>query len=259
MELAIRLDKGTASPVVLLHGFPGNGADWEPVAHRLSGSFRVLVLDLLGFGSSPRPREFRDLWVDAQAQALAATLDRLGLDRVALVAHDFGGPVALTFVREHPVRVTHLAVMSTNALTDTPVDFPLSLLRLPLVGPWLDHAFFSAPSLAMLGRFASRTCGVRATRNDPTEARTIRTIFGPVLRDLPGLYAGVEDSLGDIAVPTLVIWGDRDLFFPAELGRRTAETIPGAEFLLLEGCGHFTPAERPEDVAAALDRLLTRR
>jgi pimeloyl-ACP methyl ester carboxylesterase len=164
---------------------------------------------------------------------------------VALVGHDFGSPVALTFVREHPERVTHLAVMSTNAFTDPPVDFPLSLLRLPLVGPWLDHAFFSTPSRAMLGRFAARTRGVRATRNDPAEARTIRTIFGPVLRDLPGLYTDVEASLGDITVPTLVIWGDRDRFFPAEQGRRTAAAIPSADFLLLEGCGHITRRNGP--------------
>jgi len=110
----------------------------------------------------------------------------------------------------------------------------------------------------MLGRFASRTRGVRATRNDPTEARTIRTIFGPVLRDLPVLYTDVEASLGDITVPTLVIWGDRDRFFPAEHGRRTAAAIPAAEFLLLEGCGHITPAERPDEVAAALVTVSSR-
>jgi pimeloyl-ACP methyl ester carboxylesterase len=242
--------------MVFLHGFPGNGADWEPVAQRLSESFRVLVLDLLGFGSSPRPREFPDLWVGAQAEALATTLDDLGIDRFALVGHDYGGPVALTFVRMYQERVSHLAVMSTNAFTDTPVDFPLSLLRLPAIGPVLDHAFFSTVSLAMLGKFASRTRGVRATRNDSGEARTIRTIFGPVLRDLPGLYADVEASLGAITIPVLVVWGDRDLFFSAEQGRRTADAIPGAEFVLLEGCGHLTPAERPDDVATALDRFL---
>jgi pimeloyl-ACP methyl ester carboxylesterase len=258
MELAVRLDEGTGPSVVLLHGFPGSGADWEPVAHRLSGSFRILVLDLLGFGSSPRPEAFRDLWIDTQATALAATLDDLGIDRFALVGHDYGGPIALTLARQHPERITHLAVMSTNAFTDTPVDLPLSLLRIPAVGPLLDHAFFSTPSLAALGRFASRTRGVRASRNDPGEARTIRKIFGPVLRDLPGLYADVEASLGEITIPTVVIWGDRDPFFPAEQGRRTAEAISGAEFVLLEGCGHLTPAERPNEVATALDHFIGR-
>jgi pimeloyl-ACP methyl ester carboxylesterase len=259
MKMAVRLDVGEGRPIVFLHGFPGNGADWEPVAQRLSGSSRVLVLDLLGFGASRRPTEFHDLWVERQAQALAATLDDLGIDRFALVGHDYGGPVALTFLRSQPGRVTHLAIMSTNAFTDTPVDFPLSLLRIPAVGPALDHAFFSTASLAVLGKLASRTRGVRASRNDSSEARTIRTIFGPVLRDLPGLYAEVEASLGEITVPSLVIWGDRDLFFSADQGRRTAEAIPGAEFLLLDGCGHLTPAERPDEVAAALDRLLRRR
>ncbi len=58
MEMAVRFDEGGGSPVVLLHGFPGNGADWEPVANRLTDRQRVIVVDLFGFGSSPKPTRF---------------------------------------------------------------------------------------------------------------------------------------------------------------------------------------------------------
>ena len=256
MELAVRLDTGTGSPVVLLHGFPGNGSDWEPVAHRLTTQHRVIVVDLLGFGSSPKPRPFEDLWVDAQSEALAQTLDKLAIRQSAIVGHDLGGPVALTFLRHFPERVTHLALLSTNTFGDTPVDFPLSLLRVRVLGRVLEPAIFSRFSLNALGGTASKTSGIRPTRNNPPEARAIRTIFGNVLRALPRLYGQVESTLPEISVPTVVIWGDRDMFFPVQQGKRTADAIPDAEFVVLEGCGHFPPIERPEPVSAALLDLL---
>lgn len=256
MEMAVRSDRGSGSTVVLLHGFPGNGADWEPVAHRLSEHYRVVVVDLLGFGSSARPTHFDDVWVSSQTAALAGTLDRLGIGSVALAGHDMGGPVALTFLREFPHRVTHLALLATNTFGDTPVDFPLSLLRLPVLGSMLEPLLFGRVALTSLGRAASRTRGVHPAPNDAAEAKVIRTIFGRVLRDLPALYRDVERTLAAISVPTTVIWGDRDMFFSAQQGQRTAGAIPGATFVLLEGCGHFPPIERREAVTAALLDLL---
>jgi len=255
--MAVRFDEGSGHPVVLLHGFPGSGADWEPAATHLAESFRVVVVDLIGFGASSRPRRFEELWIDSQAEALADALDELGIEQTALVGHDYGGPVALTFVRRFSGRVTHVGLLSTNTFSDTPVDFPLSLLKLPLIGPLLDPVFFNGVALGALGRMASKTAGVRPRRNDGGEARSIQVIFGRVLRNLAALYEPVEGSLGEIHVPAVVIWGDRDMFFPASLGRRTAETLPAARFVLLDGCGHFTPIERTEAVAAEITNLIS--
>ena len=258
MELAVRRDTGSGSPVVLLHGFPGNGSDWEAVAERLTDRHRVVIVDLLGFGSSHAPSSFEEVWADSQARALAMTLDRITIDRAAVVGHDMGGPVALTFYREFPQRVTHLGLLSTNTFDDTPVDFPLSLVRVPTLGRVVERVLFSRASLDLLGRAASRTTGIRPARNTRSEANTIRTIFGNVLRELPRLYGPVRAVLPTISIPTVVMWGDRDMFFSVEQGQRTADAIPNAEFVLLEGCGHFPPIERTDAVAAALLDLLTR-
>jgi pimeloyl-ACP methyl ester carboxylesterase len=242
-----------AEPVVLLHGFPGGAADWDGVAARLAATRRVLVPDLLGFGDGPRPARFEELWADAQAEALLEALDERGLTRAALVGHDFGGPVALAALRRAPERATHLVLASTNVFADTPVPLPLSLVRLPLVGDAAARALFSRPSLALLGRRAS--LGPRPHRNDAGEARTIRTIFSRVLRDLPQLYGPLEETARASRLPALVLWGDRDPFFPLEQGHRTAELL-GAELVVLERTGHFVPLERPEEVATAVERLL---
>ena len=256
MKMAVRLDEGSGRAIVLLHGFPGNATDWEQAAGQIGGGYRVIVPDLLGFGDSPRPTAFEELWVEPQARALAATLDDLGADRVALVGHDMGGGIAVTFYRLFPERMSHLALISTNMFPDTPVDFPLSLTKAPVIGRGVKALLFSGPSLRLLGRLASRTRGVRAAPNDAGEVRAIRTMFGRVLDDLADLYTEIEATLGTIDVPAVVMWGDRDLFFRPEQGRRTADAIPGAELVALPGCGHLVPKERPEDVAAMLRKLL---
>ena len=254
--MVVARDEGKGHPLVLLHGFPGNSADWTAVADRLVHGHRVIVPDLLGFGASDRPAAFTDLWADAQAEALVAALDARAVGHFALVGHDYGGPVALRLLAGHPERVTHLVLTATNARTDAPVDFPLSMPRRPVSGVLVEPLFFSRPALRGMGAMGSGTKSIRPAANDPGEARSIRTIFATVLRDLPGHYRQIEATLGAIDIPTLVVWGDRDPFFSVNLGERTAAAIPGAHFTVYEGAGHFIPIERPEELAAGISSLL---
>jgi pimeloyl-ACP methyl ester carboxylesterase len=73
---------------------------------------------------------------------------------------------------------------------------------------------------------------------------------------LDNLYRPIEETLGSISVPTLVVWGDSDPFFPVAIGRRTAAAMPNATFLPLRDCGHFLPEEHPLAVADAIATLL---
>jgi pimeloyl-ACP methyl ester carboxylesterase len=65
----------------------------------------------------------------------------------------------------------------------------------------------------------------------------------------------VAETLATVRVPALIGWGDRDPFFPVEVGRRTADLVQGARFQLYEGAGHFLPEERPAELATDLGRL----
>lgn len=259
--MAVRVT-GEGFAVVLVHGIPGSGRTWDGVAQRLSGRHRVVVPDLLGFGSSDRPAGARQLHAEAQADALGDALDALVIERMILVGHDFGGPVAVTFTRNHPERVAALVLLAANAFSDTPVPFPLSLVTAPVVGPAAARALFSRPSLAMMVR---RGFGPGASPRDlgrylgdNGQAASVRTIFAASLRQLAELYDPVERVLGTITVPTLVGWGDHDPFFAVDQGRRTAEAIPGAELHVYDGAGHFLPEERPAELAADIARLAAR-
>ena len=242
------------STFLLIHGIPGSGATWDGVKANLEANHRVLAPDLLGFGGQPLPPGRDALLAPEQARHLLQLLDREGVKEVIVVAHDFGGPVAAHLVDIAPSRVAALALFATNAFPDTPVPFPLSLVKVPLLGSVAARLLFSRHSLAMMVR---RGVGEPAARLDLNrylggrhQRAAIASIFEASLRRLGELYPPVERALGATTVPALVGWGDRDPFFPVAIGRRTAELVPDARFRLYQGAGHFLPEERPDELAA---------
>ena len=252
---------GEGPPVVFVHGIPGSALTWAPVAQRLSDDYRVLVPDLRGFGSADPPTG--DYYLDGQARALANFLDDIGVAPTALVTHDFGGPLALTLLRRFPdVAVDRLVLSATNVFTDNPVPPPLRLAGVPVLG--------SLVFTAMVGnRFGLRLLYRTAVAQrstlpwsefqrhlTPSAMSLTRRIFQRSLADLQGNYGPIEDSLGDLDLPVLVLWGDSDPFFDLTVGERTAAAIPGGTLRVFDDTGHFVPVERPVEVAASLREFL---
>ena len=251
---------GDGPAVVPIHGVPGSSGVWAGVTERLADDHRVIAPDLLGFGASPGGPGIDALWADAQARALAEHLEDLGIERAALVGHDFGGPVALALNELRPGLATHLVLCATNAFPDTPIPLPIRAVTWPLVGDLAARALFSAPSLRMTLR-QGRGDGAPALDEsvwlgDARQRSTIRTIFTAALQELEERYSPLEESLETVRCPTLVAWGDQDPFFPVELGRRTAAALDDARFVVFEDCGHFVPAEQPGRLAREIRKLV---
>lgn len=236
-----------AQAVVLIHGIPGAAASWSGVARRLAADCDVVVADLLGFGQSPRTQ---DLMAPAQASALLSALREAGIARATLVGHDFGGPIALEILRRAPEKVTGVALIAPNLFPDTPVPFPLSAVRAPIIGGLAARVLFSRLAL----RAMVRACG-GTQLGDPA---SVRTIFTRSLQHLAELYGQYPSTLRSIAVPAAVLWGTRDPFFPVSQAHRTAGLIAGAELVLVEGAGHFLPEQRPDEVADAIRAVIQR-
>lgn len=250
---------GTGPEVVLLHGIPGAAAVWTEVTRLLSAHHRVVVPDLVGFGASARADDIRVLWADAQAGAIVALMDDMGIDRALVVGHDFGGPVAAHLVAQAPGRVAGLLLASSNTFGDTPIPFPLSGILWPGLGRAWERMLFSAPSLRMM---VKQGVGEKRIKLDPRvyvgdrqQAHAIRVIFSTALRELAARYDPITETLRRVDVPTSIVWGDRDPFFPVEQAHRTAELIRGASVSVLPGAGHFVPEERPTELATEIEVL----
>ena len=249
-----------APPVVLLHGIPGWRGTWRDVAARLVPRAFVVAPDLVGFGeSSPAPPRFH---ASDQADLVIALCRQLGLDHVHLVGFDFGGPTAVLVATRAPRLVASLTLAAANVLADTPIPLPLQLVRPPVLGEVFARLVFGRAGLSMLWWAAVRRrdrfplARYREMLRFAQGVASTRRLFQASLRDLPGLYGPVQAALAALHLPSVVVWGDRDPFFPIAVGERTAAQITGARFVVASGCGHFLPAEDPDVLAEVVLDLI---
>lgn len=248
------LTGGRGKVILLLHGIPGSSYSWLNTGEKMTENYQVIIPDLMGFGRSEVPAG--DYYLRPQAKALKALLDDLEIKELYIAGHDFGGPVAITMMDMYPeIEIIGLVLSSTNVFTDTYVPPPLRLAKVPV----LNSVVFSA----MVGnRLGMWMLYLAATRNK-TEATwshfknhltssgvdLSRKIFQRSLADLKGNYQAVEDILGKIEAPTLILWGDSDPFFSTDVGERIQTTMQNSEIRIYPATGHFVPEERPQEVA----------
>ena len=259
-----------ARPVVFLHGFPTHGYLWRHVLHELGDEIHGWAPDLPGLGDTV-VSPYEDFSAPMQAELLFDWLDRLGLDQVALVAHDQGGAVAQQLVANHPDRVSHLAFVDVVAYDNWPVPVMAQVMRLVRT-PGVDTVAY-ALDLPRRVAHSQRLGFARAMwdrRKLPRQVvdeylRPVSTVEGRerarrfmlaadnryTLECVPGLraYPG----------PALVAWGADDAFLSPSWGVRLAGDLAGAEGLeLIAFCGHLVPEEHPLQLAELLRSLLRR-
>lgn len=253
-------DAGSGPPVLLVHGIPGSSGVWAEVVDGLvEAGFRVLAPDLLGFGASDRPATLDELWVGAQATALAHVLDTLDVGPAIVVGHDYGAPTSVTLAIRRPAHVAGLLLAAGNLFTDTPVPVPLRTVTWPVVGGVAGSVALSTPMLRVMLRAGVGRPPVRLDPDvhlgDPGQRRSIRTIFAGALRELAERYGEVEAGLAALPMPAAVLWGDRDPFFGVDQAQRLARAVPGATLHIEPGAGHFLPAERPASFVDLVQQL----
>ena len=283
IELFVR-DDGDGEPVLLLHGFPELGWSWRhQVPVLVEAGFRVLWPDLRGFGRSSAPTEPDAYDLVTLAGDVLAVADDAGIDRFALVGHDWGAALAWTVAMVHPDRVARVAGLSVPATPRAPAA-PMPILRRRL-GEDFYIAWFQAPGVAdaALARDVRRT--LRATE-----------VWGPAWAerdDVPprpafwtaedeALYVGEYERTGftgglswyramdrtwertapwaqaRIEQPALFLTGSRDpvrRFMPAAAMEGFVTDLETVE---IDGAGHWVQQERPDEVNAALLEFLRR-
>ncbi len=246
-------------PVVLLHGIGRSLEDWADQCDRLAESYRVISLDLPGFGFSSRPTEAMTL--AALARGVGATLDALGEQRpVHVIGNSMGGAVALQLLVLQPDRVASL-VLVNSAGFGREVTPLLRVLAMPVVGRMATLRTTRA-SARIIERaiFADRSLANRQ-RIDHAVAIGRQSSSGAVMREMvcelatgrgvkPQLCAELAAAAAQHPCPTLVIWGDRDRILPAHHLDNVRLVLPHAQTHLLTGIGHMPQIECPDEFAA---------
>jgi len=213
---------GSGPPLVLLHGYGVSGYLWQRALPYLRQQRQVFVVDLPGHGRSKLTNPWR---LREVAPLLATWLQQMELPPIALVGHSMGGAIALHLTAHAPALVERLVLVDAAGL---PFEVPLPLLAARSVRsmfqpggggyPWpLVHDILRRPRLRLLWQAAQQ---------------------------LKSSDFRVE--LATITIPTLIIWGERDLLIPLEVGKALSIALPHATFVTLPNCGHRPPLAQPE-------------
>lgn len=257
----VRWDRrGAGEPVVLLHGTPFSSVVWRAIAADLATDHEVFVWDMLGYGQSEM-RSGQDVSLRAQGRIFADLLAEWGLVRPMVIAHDFGGAVALRAHLLHGAEYAALALFDPVALA--PWGSPFFRLvrehsavfeRLPgnlheaLVREYVRSA--SSPGLApeVLDELVSPWTG---EAGQPAFYRQIAQAD-------QGYTDEIGHRYGEIAVPVTVCWGEDDEWIPPVKGEQLAAAIPRSELHLVPRAGHLVQLDAPGPVLDLVRGFLSR-
>lgn len=239
-------EMGSGPAVVLVHGYPFDGAMWSGVARALAPRFRVLKPDLPGRGETTAPSAGT---IQDSADFVAAVLAELP-GPVGVAGFSMGGYVALALARRHPEALGALALVDTRAAADDEAekakrDEAIATVRSSGVGAIAEGLL---PKLLSPLSLSNRDLLERARRIMLRQKPETVEADLAAMRDRPDARA----SLPEIAIPTLVLVGEQDALTPPADSQAMADAIPGARLVTIPGAGHLAPMERPGAVAAAL-------
>jgi pimeloyl-ACP methyl ester carboxylesterase len=255
------LEAGTGDPVVAIHGLGATKASFLASVAALAPDFRVIAIDLPGFGDSDKPIGAA---YDARffANAVVELLDALELDSANLLGNSLGGRVALEVALREPERARRLALLAPSLawLRNRPWAPALRLVR-PELGllphaprPVVERIIERAMPEAANGWAAA---GIDEFLRSFTTSRG-RAAFYAAARQIyleePEGDDGFWPRLKQLEVPSLFIWGRRDGLVPLAFARHVTEAVPAAEHLELN-CGHVPQMERPRETHAAIARF----
>jgi pimeloyl-ACP methyl ester carboxylesterase len=258
------VEAGRGPVALFVHGVLLNKHLWRGQLAGLSDMRRCIALDLLAHGDTEIAPD-QDVSVTANAKMLAEFLDALQIDQVDLVGNDSGGGICQIFAALNPSRVRSLTLTNCDAHDNWPPEAFKPFLEMAAAGglPGALNAMLSDKAVYR----APEALGPAYEHPQAVSDETIETYLRPLVRtpqrleDFERFLAAfdcrhtlaVEDGLRRLQAPTLIVWGDDDVYFDVTWGKWLAQTIPGAKApIVLEGARIFFPEERPAEFNRAL-------
>ena len=216
---------GKGDVVLLLHGWGGEAASFQPVFEWLAQSHKVYALDLPGFGKSQVPPTAWDS--SDYARFVTAFLEKFSIPKAHLIGHSFGGRISIILSAEHPEKVDKLILVDSAGIR-----------------PRRTAKYYFRVGIAKIGKLL-RLCGTLGVRlanamsarlgsKDYQDAGEMRaTLVKVVNQDLRSLLPRISAS-------TLLIWGENDKDTPVSFGQIMEKEIPDAGLVVLKEAGHFS-------------------
>lgn len=256
-------DQGHGPVLILLHGVCASLHTWDGWTDRLKDHYRVIRLDIPGFGLTGPAPDASYYKIDKAVKLFESIVDEMKLDKFYLAGNSLGGYIAWNYTLRHPEKVEKLILIDSVGF---PQDLPgiISLASNPVVRPFARH---------MMPRFMVDMCVNQVYGDKSKVTKELKDrYFELMMRD--GNKGGtidvftefrrmchnknLSDGLKNIKPPTLVMWGTQDTWVPykTELPKWKTE-LPTAKFIEYKGAGHTPMEEIPDETARDADLFLS--
>lgn len=253
---------GDGPPLLLLHGVGMNHQTWLPVLRQLAERYTVVAPDLLGHGQSDKPRA--DYSIGGYANGMRDLLIYLGIPRVTVVGQSLGGGIAMQFAYQFPAMTERIVLVASGGLGRS-VNPVIRALTVPGSGLALAAVTrepvrrLAIPLLVRLSRsglpWTSDLHGLAEVYDDLADIHA-QAAFLHVLRaavDWRGQVIGMIDRAYLARwMPSLVVWGDKDLVIPVKHAFSAHELFPGSRLEIFPGAGHMPHEDDPERFVTVL-------
>ncbi|WP_456697592.1 alpha/beta fold hydrolase [Aeromicrobium sp. P5_D10] len=257
---------GSGPALLLLHGLACDSSTWSEVMPELAEHFTVIAPDLLGHGESDKPNA--DYSLGGYANGMRDLLTVLGIEKVTVVGHSFGGGVAMQFAYQFPDRTERVVLVSTGGLGKE-VSPLIRLLTIPGSGaaiaaatfrPWRPWVSGGLKTLSRLPLKATRDLGEVARiyegLADPAQRTAVQRVTSHVL-DWRGQFVTMTDrSYLARLMPVLVIWGRDDMVIPVSHAELAPTQI--SDVHVLDDSGHFPHQDHPAEFSRIVMDFIAR-
>jgi pimeloyl-ACP methyl ester carboxylesterase len=241
--------------VVFVHGNPGSHTDWTALVNSAGELSRAVAFDMPGFGKADKPRSF-DYRVSSYAEFLQGALTQLGIGRVHLVVHDFGGPFGLFWGLAHADAWASVVLINVGVMPGYQWHSMAKRWRTPVLGElvqaWIPRAGWrrtmqKANPRGLPPAFVDKMYDDydRATR------RTVLKLYRAT-PDPGSTAAQLGQAMADLHKPALVVWGAKDPFIGVQFAERQREFFDVHDTVILPDSGHWPFQDDPQAVERAL-------
>ena len=237
-----------AEVLLLVHGFGGDKDNWTRYSRHLTDKYRVIALDLPGFGESARHADW-DYSLPNQSERVNEFVQALGLKQFHITGNSMGGHLSVLYALQYPAQIKSLGLFDNGGvIPPNPSDLQIALEegRNPLVadsveqfGDLIDFVTYKRPFIPwpLEGVFAQK-----AVQNADFNRFIFKSLSGENFIDL-------EPLLADIEVPVLILWGEHDRVLDVSSIEVMRPLLPDAEVVIMKETGHLPMIERPAETA----------
>jgi pimeloyl-ACP methyl ester carboxylesterase len=230
-------NEGAKKTVLILHGWQRSLGEWHGISKKLMSGYRVITLDLPGFGGTPRPESTFSIY--DYATFVKHFLDKLEIKKVTLLGHSFGGRIGIILAAKTDL-LEKLILVDSAA-----VEKKSTLIKIQVMINKIAIAPFKLFSPKMVEKLKTRFGS-----DDYQTAGTMRDIFVKTVNE------DLTPLLSKVTVPTLVVWGENDTIRPISEGIFIKNHIPHAKLRVVWGAGHSPHLEKRNEFVTLIKEYL---